>query len=85
MLNLNKIKNIIQKDKIKTSKTVKIVPIEKRIQLIIKKVTNNIESEILKQYINYKMILDNSKKKNNNVNKIDAFYHLLLNKIDSTL
>ena len=83
-LNLNKIKNIIRNDKVEESKNIRIVPIQKKIQSIIKKVTNNIESEIMKQYINYKLIIDNSKKKNNG-NKLNAFYHLILNNIDSGL
>ena len=83
-LNLNKIKNIILNDKVEESKNIRIVPIQKKIQSIIKKVTNNIESEIMKQYINYKLIIDHSKKKND-VNKLNAFYHLILNNIDSGL
>ena len=62
-LNLNKIKNIIRNDKVEESKNIKIVPIQKKIQSIIKKVTNNVESEIMKQFINYKLIIDHSKKK----------------------
>ena len=67
------------------SKNIRVVPIQKKIQSIIKKVTNNIESEIMKQFINYKLIIDHSKKKNNDVNKLNAFYHLILNTIDSSL
>ena len=39
----------------------------------------------MKQFINYKLIIDHSKKKNNDVNKLNAIYHLILNNIDSSL
>jgi hypothetical protein len=84
-LNLNKIKKVIDDDKLETSKKVKNVTVEERIQSIFKKIRTNIESEFMKQVINYKMILTNTKKNNNEVNKVEAFSHLILNNIESTL
>ena len=87
-LNLNKIKNIVQNDKIETrnSDNIKIIPIEKKILLIAKKFTTKIESEIIKEFMNYKLILNKLKKSDGDVkNKINAFYYLLLNKIDKNL
>ncbi len=50
------------------------------------KITNKVQSEIMKEYINYKLVLENSKKQTGSyINKINAFYHILLNKIDSNL
>ena len=86
LLNLNKIKNIVIDVKTEARKKVKIVPIEKKINTIMEKITNKVQSEIMKEYINYKLILDNSKKrKDSYIHKINAFYHVLLNKIESNI
>ena len=85
-LNLNKIKNIVNNVKIEARKKVKIVPIEKKINTIMEKITNKMQSEIMKEYINYKLILENSKKRNGSyIHKVNAFYHVLLNKIESNI
>ena len=85
-LNLNKIKNIVNNVKTEARKKVKIVPIEKKINTIMEKITNKVQSEIMKEYINYKLILDNSKKrKDSYTHKVNAFYHVLLNKIESNI
>jgi len=85
-LNLNKIKNIVNNVKTEARKKVKIIPIEKKINTIMEKITNKVQSEIMKEYINYKLILDNSKKrKDSYIHKVNAFYHVLLNKIESNI
>jgi hypothetical protein len=85
-LNFNKIKNIVNNVKTEARKKVKIVPIEKKINTIMEKITNKIQSEMMKEYINYKLILENSKKPNGSyIHKVNAFYHVLLNKIESSL
>ena len=85
LLNLNKIKNVIQNEKVETRNNVKVVPIEKKLLLIMKKITTKLESELTKEIINYKLILNNFKKSDNFQNKINAFYYTLLNKIDNSL
>ena len=89
LLNINKIKNIVSNDKKDARKKVKIVPIEKKINTIMEKITSKLQSEIMKEYMNYNLILENSKKskKQNGsyINHIKAIYHVLLNKIDSKL
>jgi hypothetical protein len=86
LLNLNKIKNVIQNEKVETrNNNVKVVPIEKKLLLIMKKITTKIESELTKEIINYKLILNNFKKSDNFQTKINAFYYTLLNKIDNSL
>lgn len=85
-LNFNKIKNIINNVKTEARKKVKVVPIEKKINTIMEKITNKVQSEIMKEYINYKLILENSKKRNGSyIHKVNAFYHVLLNKIESNI
>ena len=85
-LNLNKIKNIVNDVKTEARKKVKNVPIEKKINIIIEKITNKVQSEIMKEYINYKLILENSKKrKDSYIHKVNAFYHVILNKIESNI
>lgn len=87
ILNLNKIKNIIYNDK-ERENNIKIIPIEKKIFSIIKKFTTKVESEVVKEFLNYKLILNNFKKnsKSNELkNKINAFYYILLNKLDKNL
>jgi hypothetical protein len=85
-LNINKIKNIVDNVKTEARKKVKIVPIEKKINTIMEKITNKVQSEIMKEYINYKLILENSKKrKDSYIHKVNAFYHVLLNKIESNI
>ena len=50
------------------------------------KITNKVQSEFMKEYINYKLILENSNKHTGSyIHNINAFYHILLNKIDSKL
>ena len=50
------------------------------------KITNKVQSEIMKEYINYKLILENSKKQNGSyIHKVNAFYHVILNKIESNI
>ena len=85
-LNLNKIKNVVNNVKTEARKKVKVVPIEKKINTIMEKITNKVQSEIMKEYINYKLILENSKKRNGSyMHKVDAFYYVLLNKIESNI
>ena len=85
-LNINKIKNIVNNVNAEIRDKVKVVPIEKRISVIIEKFTNKLQSEIMKEYMNYTLILENSsKQKKCYTDKINAFYHILLNKIDSKL
>jgi len=85
-LNFNKIKNIVDNVKTEAHKKVKVAPIEKKINTIMEKITNKVQSEIMKEYINYKLILENSKKRNGSyIHKVNAFYHVLLNKIESNI
>ena len=86
-LNLDKIKTIINNDKRAEEKDVKNIPIEKKVFSIIKKITTKIESEVVKEFINYKLILKKFKKSNNNElkSKMNAFYYLLLNKLDKKI
>jgi hypothetical protein len=87
LLNLNKIKNVIQNEKVemRNNNNVKVIPIEKKLLLIMKKITTRIESELTKEIINYKLILNKFKKSDNFQNNINAFYYTLLNKIDKSL
>ena len=85
-LNLNKIKNVVNNVNTEARKKVKVVPIEKKINTIMEKITNKVQSEIMKEYINYNLILENSKKRNGSyMHKVNAFYHVLLNKIESNI
>jgi hypothetical protein len=69
-----------------THKKVKKVPIKKKITIIIEKITNKLQSELMKEYMNYILVLENnSKKQGSYVDKINAFYHVILNKIESNL
>jgi succinylglutamate desuccinylase len=86
-LNLNKIKNIIQKYEKEVS-SLKKISIHKKLNNIIKKITKKIKVEITKDVVNYGNILEtySSKKTNKNVNDLlNAFYHLVLNKINSKI
>ena len=50
------------------------------------KITNKLQSELMKEYMNYTLILENSKKQNGfRLNHIKAIYHVILNKLDSKL
>jgi hypothetical protein len=85
-LNLNKIKNIVNNVNTEAHKKIKPIPIEKKINTIMEKITNKIHSEMIKEYMNYIFILENSKKPNGSyIHKVNAFYHVLLNKIESSL
>ena len=86
-LNFNKIKNIIQKYEKEVS-SLKKISIHKKLNNIIKKITKKIKVEITKDVVNYGNILEtySSKKTNKNVNDLlNAFYHLVLNKINSKI
>ena len=86
LLNISKIKNIVSTVKMDARKKIKIVPIEKKINTIMEKITNKLQSELMKEYMNYTLILENSKKQNGfHLNHIKAIYHVLLNKLDSKL
>ena len=86
-LNLNKIKNIVNAVKMETHKKIKKVPIKKKINIIIDKITNKLQSELMKEYMNYILVLENNSKKQKGsyVDKLNAFYHVILNKIESSL
>ena len=85
-LNINKIKNVVNNVKTEIFNNTKIIPIEKKINIIIEKVTNKLQSELMKEYMNYTLILENSTNQNGSyTDKLNAFYHILLNKIDSKL
>ena len=69
-----------------THKKVKIIPIEKKLNIIIEKITNKLQSNLMKEYMNYILILEHSKKQNGSYkDKINAFYYVILNKIESSL
>ena len=86
-LNLNKINNIVNAVKMETHKKIKKVPIKKKINIIIDKITNKLQSELMKEYMNYILVLENNSKKQKGsyVDKLNAFYHVILNKIESSL
>ena len=86
-LDLNKIKNIVNTVKMETHKKIKKVPIKKKINIIIEKITNKLQSELMKEYMNYILVLENNSKKQKGsyVDKLNAFYHVILNKIESNL
>jgi hypothetical protein len=86
LLNINKINNIVNNVKVKTNKKVKIIPIEKKLNIIIEKITNKLQLNLMKEYMNYILILEHSKKQNSSYkDKINAFYYVILNKIESSL
>ena len=66
----------------------KKISIHEKLNNVIKKVTKKIKVEITKDVVNYGNILEtySSKKTNKNVNDLlNAFYHLVLNKINSKI
>ena len=87
-LNFNKIKNIVQKNEKEKISLKNPVSIHKKINNIVKKITNKFKLEFTKDVINYGNILEtySLKKKNKNVdidNMLHAFYHLILDKFSS--
>ena len=91
-LNVNKIKNIIEKTKNENRDCEKSVSIQNKIHTIIKKINNKIKAEVVKELMEYETIVENETKKNideddeNEIEtKMNAFYHYILNKINSKI
>ena len=78
---MNNIKNIVENE---NKKKVGNASIQKKINLIIKKINNKIKIELAKDVMSYQTLLQSSKK-NDFDDKINAFYHIILNKISSHL
>lgn len=85
-LNMDKIKNIVEKNEneVKNIKNTSI-PIETKINIIIKKLNNKIKNEVVKDLIEYETILKQSGETVSRSAKVNAFYHFVLNKINSHL
>ena len=61
------------------SKQIKKEPLN----IIIEKITNKLQSNLMKEYMNYILILEHSKQQNGSYkDKINAFYYVILNKIE---
>lgn len=85
-LNMDKIKNIVEKNEneVKNIKNTSI-PIETKINIIIKKLNNKIKNEVVKDLMEYETILKQSGETVSRSAKMNAFYHFILNKINSHL
>jgi hypothetical protein len=85
-LNMDKIKNIVEKNEneVKNIKNTSI-PIETKINIIIKKLNNKIKNEVVKDLIEYETILKQTGETVSRSAKVNAFYHFVLNKINSYL
>jgi len=92
-LNVNKIKNIIEKSKNENRDSEeKGLSIQDKIQRLIKKINNKIKAEVVKELMEYENVVENEIKNNKNNDdddeiemKMNAFYHYILNKINSKI
>jgi hypothetical protein len=92
-LNVNKIKNIIDKSKNENrDNEEKGVSIQDKIYRLIKKINNKIKSEVVKEWMEYENVVENEIKNNKDTSnddeieiKMNAFYHYILNKINSKI
>lgn len=90
-LNVNKIKNIIEKSKNENRDSEeKGLSIQDKIQMLIKKINNKIKAEVVKELMEYENVVENEIKNNKNNDdeiemKMNAFYHYILNKINSKI
>jgi hypothetical protein len=93
-LNMNKIKTIIEKTKNENTGCEKGTSIQDKIQRIIKKINNKIKTEVVKELMEYESILENETKKKKGADadindeiesNMHAFYHFVLNKINSKI
>lgn len=90
-LNVNKIKNIIEKSKNENRDSEENgLSIQDKIQRLIKKINNKIKAEVVKELMEYENVVENEIKHNKNNDdeiemKMNAFYHYILNKIISKI
>ena len=83
-LNLNKIKNITDNIENNNKKKLTVASIEKKRNIVIKKLNNKIKTDIAKFVMEYQITLNRSE--NTNLQgKLNALYYVILNNINSNL
>ena len=81
---MNKIKNITDNIENNNKKKLTVASIEKKRNIVIKKLNNKIKTDIAKFVMEYQMTLNRSE--NTNLQgKLNALYYVILNNINSNL